>query len=106
MLRPERRNDLGLQAVIRQTALSVGLEGFGRHQEIAMARPDSRPRLSAIEVETLVIVGDFRSADAAALRARDRFRHRWREASCRSGLRPPIERPEAVALGLKDWISA
>ena len=58
LLHPSRRSDRRFREINRRMALTVGLQGFARQLEIAISRPDSRPDLAAIDVETLVIVGD------------------------------------------------
>jgi pimeloyl-ACP methyl ester carboxylesterase len=58
LLHPARRGDASLRDINARMARSVGLEGFGRQLELIISRPDSRPSLSAIEVPTLVLVGE------------------------------------------------
>lgn len=58
LLHPRRRADLDILNINLRMARSVGLEGYERQTRITMSRPDSRPFLGAIEVPTLVLVGD------------------------------------------------
>jgi pimeloyl-ACP methyl ester carboxylesterase len=53
-----QRGDTRLRAVVRQMAQEVGADAFARQQKATMNRADSRPRLEAIRVPTLVLVGD------------------------------------------------
>ncbi len=53
-----RKDDAGLKVVVEQMAAETGAEGFVRQQTANIARPDSRPVLSAIKCPTLVLVGD------------------------------------------------
>ncbi|HYX19940.1 MAG TPA: alpha/beta fold hydrolase, partial [Thermoanaerobaculia bacterium] len=58
LLHPRRRADPELVEINTRMARAVGLEGYERQVGIAISRPDSRPFLSAVEVPTLVLVGD------------------------------------------------
>jgi pimeloyl-ACP methyl ester carboxylesterase len=58
ILHPAHQNDLALREVNVRMGLTVGLDGFARQQEAAIARVDSRTGLAAIAVPTLVLVGD------------------------------------------------
>jgi pimeloyl-ACP methyl ester carboxylesterase len=55
---PSRRDDAGLRRLVQDMADDVGPEAFVRQQTAIMARPDSRPTLSAIRCPTLVLSGD------------------------------------------------
>jgi pimeloyl-ACP methyl ester carboxylesterase len=57
LVHPERRNDAGLTAILRQMAKDTGAEAFLRQQRAIMSRPDSRPGLSAISCPVLLIYG-------------------------------------------------
>jgi pimeloyl-ACP methyl ester carboxylesterase len=58
LLHPRRRGDPDILDINLRMARTVGLEGYERQVRIAISRPDSRPFLGAIEVPTLVLVGD------------------------------------------------
>jgi len=53
-----RHSDEALKNLVRTMAEETGPEAFLRQQKAVMARPDSRPGLSAIKCPTLVLVGD------------------------------------------------
>ncbi|AFL89954.1 putative hydrolase or acyltransferase of alpha/beta superfamily [Terriglobus roseus DSM 18391] len=55
---PDRQNDQRLREVSERMIAAVGLEGFKRQTEAIIERPDSVPGLAAIQVPTLVLVGD------------------------------------------------
>lgn len=107
MLLPARRDDAGLLAMNRRMARAVGLDGLIRQQETIISRPDSRGGLAAIEVPTLVLVGD-----GDTLTPPERARE---IASDIPGARlviipdcghaSTIEQPEAVSRALIDWIT-
>lgn len=55
---PDHVGDAGLKALHVRMATANGGETYVRQQTAIMNRPDSRPELGAIEVPTLVVVGD------------------------------------------------
>ncbi len=55
---PSRIEDAALRELNRQMGREVGVAGYRNQQEANIARPDSRPLLSAIGCPTLVLVGD------------------------------------------------
>jgi pimeloyl-ACP methyl ester carboxylesterase len=58
LLHPRRRSDPNFVEINLRMARAVGLDGYERQLGIAISRPDSRPFLGAIDVPTLVLVGD------------------------------------------------
>jgi len=58
LVAPARLTDEPLRLRVRAMAEAVGPQGFIRQQRAIMARPDSRPGLAAIAVQTLVLVGE------------------------------------------------
>lgn len=58
LVAPHRLADEELRLAVRVMAERIGPEGFARQQRTIMTRPDSRPGLSAIEVPTLMLVGE------------------------------------------------
>ena len=57
LVHPDRMRDATLTGVLRQMAYDTGAETFLKQQRAIMARPDSRPSLSAIPCPTLLIYG-------------------------------------------------
>lgn len=57
LVHPDRHADAALEAIVRQMMDDTGVDAFCRQQEAIIARPDSRPLLSAITCPTLVLVG-------------------------------------------------
>ena len=106
LLHPRRRGDPDLLDINRRMARAVGLEGYERQLRIAISRPDSRPLLGAIEVPTLVLVGDSDPLTPLA--------HSREIASAVGGAKlkvvpdcghlSPIERPGQVSEALGWWI--
>ena len=54
----KRHGDAALKAAVRAMNQETGPDAYIRQQHAIMARPDSRPGLSAIACPTLVLVGD------------------------------------------------
>jgi pimeloyl-ACP methyl ester carboxylesterase len=106
LLHPRRREDPDLLEINRRMARAVGFEGFQLQLRIAISRPDSRPFLSAINVPTLVLVGDrdpltpvTRSEEiASAVRGAEL------KVVPDCGHLSPIERPEQVSEALVQWV--
>jgi pimeloyl-ACP methyl ester carboxylesterase len=106
LVHPDRQNDEALKRLMRTMAAEVGAEAFLRQQQAIMARPDSRPGLSAIGCPTLVLVGDSDQATPPALSEEI--------AAAIPGSRlvvvpdcghmSTLERPQAVADALVDWM--
>jgi pimeloyl-ACP methyl ester carboxylesterase len=58
LVHTSRLEDAALRELNRQMGREVGIPGYLNQQEANIARPDSRPTLSAIRCPTLVLVGD------------------------------------------------
>jgi pimeloyl-ACP methyl ester carboxylesterase len=107
LLHPDRREDADLLDINRRMARAVGLEGYERQLRTVISRPDSRPSLHAIEVPTLVLVGDSDPLTPPA--------HSQEMASAIGGAElrvirdcghlSPIERPSQVSHALGQWLS-
>ena len=106
LLHPRRRGDLDLLEINMRMARAVGLEGYERQLLIAISRPDSRPLLSAINVPTLVLVGDSdpltppaHSQEIVAAVGGAKL-----EVVPDCGHLSPIEQPELVSQALGQWL--
>ena len=100
-----RGDDLELLAVMRAMLHATGAEAAVRQVEAYMNRPDARPGLAAIDVPTLVLVGDAdrlappeRSEELAAGIAGARL-----VVVPECGHLSALERPEAVTRALVEW---
>ena len=87
-------------------ARAVGLEGYERQLSITISRPDSRPFLGAIDVPTLVLVGDCdpltpldHSQEIASA-----VRGAVLSVVTDCGHLSPIEQPDHVSEALARWI--
>lgn len=91
--------------LVKDMADAVGKEGFVRQQKAIMARPDYRPILTSIKIETLVVVG---ADDEITPPCESKLIHA--EISRANlvvlpecGHLPPLERPEETTKLLSDW---
>ena len=84
----------------------VGRDAYARQQEANITRPDSRPHLGAIAVPTLIAVGehDVLTPPALAEELAAGIAGATLHVIPRSGHLPPIERPDATAALLRDWL--
>jgi len=106
LLHPRRRGNPDLLEINMRMARAVGLEGYERQLRVAISRPDSRPSLSAIDVPTLVLVGDsdpltppaYSQEIVAAVGGA------MLEVVPDCGHLSPIERPAQVCQALAHWI--
>jgi pimeloyl-ACP methyl ester carboxylesterase len=103
-----RLGDTALKALVHTMGEETGPEAFLRQMQAVMARPDSRPGLSAIACPTLVLVGDGDELTPPALS---------REiaagiAGARlvvipdAGHLSTVERPDAVTKELLAWMES
>jgi len=108
LLHPRRRTNPDIIDILRRMTRTVGLEGYERQLGIAISRPDSRPYLSAIDVPTLVLVGDGdpltpvpHSQEIASAVRRGTLKV---VPDC--GHLSPIEQPTYVADALAEWLAS
>lgn len=106
LLHRDRQTDPEITGIIRQMSEETGPEASVRELRAIMSRPDSRPLLPSIRCPTLVVVGDDdrvtpleASQEIAAGIAGARL-----EIVPQCGHMSPIERPEAVAAALAEWL--
>lgn len=104
----DARADGATRALVEAMAARLGVEAFGRHSAMATHRADSRPRLSAIAVPTLVLCGEedrpcpvevHREIAEAVPGAR-------LVVVPGAGHFALIERPDAVAAAVAAWLDA
>lgn len=101
-----RHGDMALKEIVRRMADETGPEAFLRQQRAIMTRPDATPMLPSIHCPTLVLVGDGDELTPP------RLSHEIAEAipSARLVVIPDcghlstLERPEAVAAAMVEWM--
>ena len=103
-----RQGDANLREINVRMATAVGVDAFVQHTEAIISRIDSRPSLSAINIPTLVLVGDSDpltppelSEEIAAAIPKARLTI---VPDC--GHASTLEQPDAVNNALIEWISS
>jgi pimeloyl-ACP methyl ester carboxylesterase len=105
---PSRSGDASLQQIVHDMADDVGVEAFVRQQNAIMARPDSRPILTAIRCPTLVLTCDSDNTVPSKLSPEmtDAIAGSWLVVLENCGHLPQLERPEATVQALDEWLEA
>lgn len=102
-----RLGDTALKDLVRAMADETGADVFLRQMQAVMARPDSRPGLSAISCPTLVLVGDGDELTppplAKEITAAIRGARLVVIPEC--GHLSTLERPDAVNAALSEWMT-
>ncbi len=103
---PSRRDDPRLRQMVHDMAEEVGVLGFIRQLTAIMARPDSRPTLTAIRCPTLVLTGDTytTSPNSLSKEMADGIDGSWMVVLENCGHLPQPEQPEETAQALMEWL--
>ena len=101
-----RRDDAGLQKIVKTMAVDVGAKAFNRQQMAIIGRADSRPSLAAIACPTLVLVGegDQLIPMEHSQELADGIAGSNLVVVPDCGHLSTLEQPEAVTAALVDWI--
>jgi pimeloyl-ACP methyl ester carboxylesterase len=107
LIHPSRHGDRPLVETILQMAVDTGLAAFERQEEAIIGRPDNRPFLPSIRCPTLVIVGreDALTPPELAREIADGIPGARLEVIADCGHLSTLERPEAVNLALRAWLT-
>ena len=105
---PDRHGDVALRDVVRAMAEETGVEGYLRQQQAIIARPDSRPSLSAIRCPTLMLVGaeDKGTPPELAREIAAGIAGARLVIVPECGHLSTLERPQAVTKALVEWMQA
>ncbi len=105
---PDRHTDVALRDAVRAMAEDVGAPAYLRQQQAIMARPDSRPGLSAIACPTLILVGaqDRGTPPELAQEIAAGIADSRLVVVPDCGHLSTIERPEAVTEALVEWMQS
>lgn len=106
LVSPSHHNDAALQALIVDMAQDAGADALTSQAEIAIHRADSRPRLAAIAVPTLVLAGeDERVCPIAAhLEIAESVPDAQFFTIPQAGHFAPLENPALVARHVRNWL--
>lgn len=107
LVAPENVADGELAALIAAMARDAGPDVLARQSEVAIHRVDSRPRLSAIAVPTLILAGE--AEKVCPLEAHEEMAQAIPGARLftipKAGHFAPLENPAAVARHVRDWLA-
>lgn len=105
---PDRHGDVALRNVVRAMAEETGVEAYLRQQQAIIARPDSRPTLSAIRCPTLMLVGaeDKGTPPELAREIAAGIAGARLVIVPECGHLSTLERPQAVTKALVEWMQA
>ncbi|MGY3449758.1 alpha/beta fold hydrolase [Bradyrhizobium sp. USDA 4353] len=103
---PSRQDDPRLRQLVHDMADEVGIDGFVRQLTAIMARPDSRPTLTAIRCPTLVLTGDTDNTipNSLSKEMADGIDGSWLVVLENCGHLPQPEQPEETAQALMEWL--
>ncbi|WP_291856404.1 alpha/beta hydrolase [Bradyrhizobium sp.] len=103
---PSRREDAGLRRLVHDMGDDVGPEAFIRQQIAVISRPDSRPTLAGIDCPTLVLSGDQDNTipNSLSVEMADSIRNARLVILPDCGHLPQVERPQATAEALVEWL--
>ena len=104
---PSHLSDNELRALHTRMALANGPETYIRQQDAIIARPDSRPDLPAIEVPTLVVVGDSDTITTpeAAQEMADNIPGARLVVVPEAGHMALVEQPDIVSSAMVKWLA-
>jgi pimeloyl-ACP methyl ester carboxylesterase/predicted ester cyclase len=106
LVAPENVLNRELQAVISAMARDAGADVLASQSEVAIHRADSRQRLSAISVPTLILAGE--AEQVCPLVAHQEMAEAIPGAQYftipKAGHFAPLENPAAVARHVRDWL--
>lgn len=108
LVHPDNAGDSGLYSIHRAMAEAVGPEGYVRHQQAIIDRPDCRSMLGSIGVPTLVVVGeaDAISPVSAAREMSQAIARSILAIVPRAGHMAPLENSIVVNRALAEWAAA
>ncbi|MFZ4531174.1 MAG: alpha/beta fold hydrolase [Alsobacter sp.] len=106
LVHPSRWADAQLDAMVLGMARATGAEAFARQQAAIMGRMDSRPFLSAIQVPTLVLVGEEDAITPPELAAEmaDSIRSARLVRVPLCGHLPTLECPAEALVAVEGWL--
>jgi pimeloyl-ACP methyl ester carboxylesterase len=107
LIAPARREDRGLEIVVRRMLQQTGAEVFVRQQRAILGRVDSRPILPTITVPAMVVVGadDQITPPDLAREMADAMPDAELVVVPGAGHLSPLENPDAVTAALVRWLT-
>jgi pimeloyl-ACP methyl ester carboxylesterase len=107
LIATNRLTDKTITSIIMDMALRIGMPAFLRQQRAILARIDSRPYLSNIKIQTLILCGqnDALTPPDHAQEMADMIKHSQLHIIEGAGHLAPLERPDLINPLLKDWLT-
>ena len=107
LVHPDHRGDRDLQDILFGMMRETGAEAYIRQQRAIMARPDSRPSLSGIEIPTLVLVGEGDAITPPEIAREMAEMIEWASLVVipEAGHMSTLEQPERVNQALQLWLN-
>ncbi len=106
LVAPEHLDDASLQKLITEMARNAGPDVLASQSEVAIQRADSRPRLGAIAVPTLILAGE--AERVCPLEVHEEMARAIPGARFftipKAGHFAPLENPAAMARHMRDWL--
>ena len=108
LVHPDHRDDRALLDILIGMMRETGAEAYIRQQGAIMARPDSRPSLSGIEIPTLVLVGEGDAVTPPEVAREMAEMVEWASLVIipKAGHMSTLEQPERVTQALQLWLSS
>jgi pimeloyl-ACP methyl ester carboxylesterase len=105
---PSRREDVALRQLCHDMGEDVGAENFVRQQTAMIGRVDSRPALAWIKCPTLVLSCDTDNTipNALSKEMAENIHGAKLVILENCGHLPQVERPEATAAALVEWLQS
>ena len=105
-MHPSRRDDAGLKKVVREMGEDIGPGAFIRQLTAVMGRADSRPTLAEIKCPTLVLTSDQDNTvpNSLSVEMAEGIAGAKLVTIPDCGHLSMIERPQAVADALVEWL--
>lgn len=106
LVHPDRLGEAALVETVLKMAEDTGVDAFIREQEAIIARPDSRPGLTAIRVPALVLVGeqDLQTPPDIAREIASAIPAARLVVIPHCGHLSTLERPAAVNAAMQNWL--
>jgi pimeloyl-ACP methyl ester carboxylesterase len=106
LVHPSRREDMALRKLARDMGDDIGVDAFVRQQTAVIGRADSRPTLAVISCPTLVLSGDEDNTipNALSVEMAGGIHGANLRILERCGHLPQVERPQATADALVEWL--
>jgi pimeloyl-ACP methyl ester carboxylesterase len=107
LVHESRLNDEAIKSIVKEMNRETGSEVYINQQTAIMNRPDSRPMLKELKMDTLIVVGDSDqlTPPAAAKEMHELVADSLLDIIPNCGHCAPLERPDRVTKLLVEWLA-